>query len=120
VLRFVCAGFLLLAACASGPGPFDDVMRAQQRLDQRGIGFGVTRAPGHDAFLLQVRFATSDAGSDLNTDPMAAAQAAAPEGCTVTSVTAQPDGVTYRADYECLPTRSPSTGTLPTAARPPN
>lgn len=89
----------LLAACASAD-PFDlGVM--QRQLDDRGMGFGITRVPGHDAFVFQVRFTGSDAGADLNTDPMAAAQAAAPAGCTVTSVTPQQDGASYRVDYSC-------------------
>jgi hypothetical protein len=91
---------VLLCACVTAD-PFDDVMRAQQRLDERGVGFGVTRVPGHDAFVFQLRFSTSDTSGDLNTDPMAAAQAAAPEGCTVASVTPQPDGTAYRVDYRC-------------------
>lgn len=91
---------LCLAACATAD-PFDDVLRAQQRLDERGIGFGVTRVPGHDAFVFQLRFATSDAGEDAVADPMAAAQAAAPAGCAVASVTPQSDGASYRVDYAC-------------------
>jgi hypothetical protein len=90
---------LVLAACATSD-PFADLVGAQRRLDERGIGFGVTRVPGHDAFVLQLRFATSDAGDELNTDPQAAAQAAAPPGCVVASVTPQEDG-SYRADYTC-------------------
>ncbi len=93
------AALLLLAACATSD-PFADLAGAQQRLDNRGIGFGVTRVPGHDAFVLQLRFATSDTGSDLNTDPQAAAQAAAPPGCSVASVAPQEDG-SYRVDYAC-------------------
>jgi len=93
------AALLTLAACATSD-PFADLAAAQRRLDNSGIGFGVTRVPGHDAFLLQLRFATSDTGSELNTDPQAAALAAAPPGCTVTSVTPQEDG-SYRVDYAC-------------------
>ena len=90
---------LLLAACATSD-PFADLAGAQRRLDDRGIGFGVTRVPGHDAFVLQLRFATSDTSAELNTDPQAAAQAAEPPGCTVASVTPQEDG-NYRVDYSC-------------------
>jgi hypothetical protein len=93
------AAVLTLAACATSD-PFADLVAAQRRLDDRGIGFGVTRVPGHDAFVLQLRFATSDTGAELNGDPQAAAQAAAPAGCTVTSVTPQEDG-SYRVDYDC-------------------
>lgn len=90
----------LLLACATSD-PFDDISRAQQRLDERGIGFGVTRVPGHDAFVFQLRFATSETGSEPITDPAAAAQAAAPDGCTVRSVAPEPDGASYRVEYDC-------------------
>lgn len=96
----LAAAVLLLAACAMSD-PFDDIMRAQQRLDERGIGFGVTRVPGHDAFVFQLRISTSDTESELNFDPMMAAQAAAPEDCAVRSVTPQEDGVSYRVEYDC-------------------
>ncbi len=90
---------LVLAACATAD-PFSDLAAAQRRLDERGIGFGVTRVPGHDAFVLQVRFSTSDTAQELNTDPQAAARAAAPPGCAVGSVTQQEDGA-YRVEYVC-------------------
>jgi len=89
----------LLSACAT-MDPFADVARAQQRLDSRGIGFGVTRAPGADAFLLQIRFTGADTDGGLQSDPMAAALAAAPRGCRVSTITAQEDGA-YRVDYDC-------------------
>ena len=98
MLRLLLA-LALLGACAS-VDPFNDVMRAQQRLDSRGIGFGVTRVPGSEAFLLQVRFTGADAGGALNTDPMAAALAAAPRGCRVETITTQDDGA-IRVDYDC-------------------
>lgn len=98
MLRMIAA-LALLAACAT-TDPFD-IAAAQRRLDERGLGFGVTRVPGHDAFVFQVRFSTSDADSEANADPMAAAQAAAPAGCTVRSVTPQEDGVSYRVEYDC-------------------
>ena len=107
---------LFLAACATGPNPFDDVARVQQRFDERGIGYGVTRVPGHDAYVFQVRFSTSDTASELNTDARAAAEAAAPEGCSVRALTYQDDG-SVRADYECPPTRSANSGVWPTAQR---
>ncbi len=101
MLRLLAAGAAIaLAACATGD-PLGDLGAMQQRLDDRGMGFGITRVPGHDAFVFQVRFATSDAGDELNTDPTAAAQAAAPEGCAVRSVTPQEDGVSYRVEYDC-------------------
>jgi hypothetical protein len=90
---------LTLAACATAD-PFSDLVAAQRRLDERGIGFGLTRVPGHDAFVLQLRFSTSDTESELNTEPQAAARAAAPPGCAVASVTPQEDG-SYRVDYAC-------------------
>lgn len=89
----------LFSACATAD-PFADLGAAQRRLDDRGIGFGVTRVPGHDAFVFQLRFATSDAGAELNTDINAAAQAAAPPGCTVSSIDEQSDG-SYVAQYAC-------------------
>lgn len=89
----------LLGACAT-LDPFNDVAQAQQRLDSRGIGFGVTRVPGSDAFLLQIRFSGADAGAPLDTDPMRAALAAAPLGCSVETITPQgEDG--FRVDYDC-------------------
>lgn len=94
------AALVLLSACVS-TDPFGDVAGLQRRLDDRGMGFGVTRVPGHDALLLQVRFSTSSDGEELNTDPLAAAQAAAPEGCEVESVEAAEDGVSYRVEYAC-------------------
>lgn len=96
----ILAALLLLASCATSADPFADLVGAQRRLDDRGIGFGVTRVPGHDAFALQIRFATNDTGSELNTDPQAAAEAAAPPGCTVTSVTPEGEG-SYRVEYDC-------------------
>ena len=92
--KFVLA-FALLGACATAD-PFDDLARAQQRLDSRGIAFEVTRAPGIEAFLLRPR----ENGNGLETDPMAAALAAAPARCRLGAVTAQGAGV-YRADYDC-------------------
>lgn len=93
------AALLALAACAT-TDPFADLAGAQRRLDERGIGFGITRVPGHDAFVLQLRFSTSDTASAAETDPQTAAAAAAPPGCTVASVMAQADGA-YRVDYNC-------------------
>jgi len=92
---------LLLAGCATIDDPLSDVPAMQRRLDDRGIGFGITRVPGHDAFVFQVRFATSDTSAELNTDPLTAAQAAAPEGCSVQSITTQDDGASYRVEYNC-------------------
>ena len=99
-MKRLLAAALLLSACAT-PDPFADLAGVQRRLDDRGIGFGVARVPGHDAFVFQLRFATNDAGGELMSDPMAAAQAAAPEGCTVASIAPQDDGASYRVDYAC-------------------
>lgn len=88
-----------LSACVT-VDPFDDVARAQQRLDARGIVFGVTRVPGLDAFLLQARFSIAEEGA-VGTDPMRAALAAAPRGCRVETITAMEDGASYRVDYAC-------------------
>jgi hypothetical protein len=104
MLTMVAAAFV--AACASGgrgglSRGFDDVAAMQRRLDDRGIGFGVTRVPGEDAILLQVRFRPADEVSDRTESTAAdAAAAVAPSGCRVASVTAQPDG-TYKAAYDC-------------------
>lgn len=98
MLRVLLA-LALLGGCAT-LDPFADVARAQQRLDSRGIGFGVTRVPGSDAFLLQLRFSGADTEGGLNADPMAAALAAAPRGCRVETLTTQPDGA-VRVDYDC-------------------
>lgn len=94
----VLAAFLALAACATAD-PFTDLVGAQRRLDERGIAFGITRVPGHDAFVLRLRFTTSDSVA-LEADPRLAATAAAPPGCTVADISAQPDGA-YRVDYAC-------------------
>lgn len=97
--RLVLAALAFAGACASASS--FDVNAMQRTLDDRGFGFGVTRVPGHDAFVFQVRFSTSDTEADLNADPMAAAQAAAPPGCTVSSVTPQEDGASFRVEYDC-------------------
>lgn len=118
--RLLAAALVLLAACATGGGdPFADLTAAQRRLDDRGIGFGVTRVPGHDAFVLQLRFTGSDTDAELNADPQAAAQAAAPPGCTVESVTPQEDGASYRVDYDCSEVRRVPPGGLPPSVRRP-
>ena len=97
----IIAVLAFVSACASGGGTSFDLANMQRRLDDRGMGFGISRVPGHDAFVLQVRFRTSDAGEEAPADPMAAAQAAAPEGCTVGSLEPEPDGASYRVEYAC-------------------
>lgn len=92
---------LLLAGCATIDDPLSDVSAMQRRLDDRGIGFGITRVPGHDAFVFQVRFQTQDTGNEVVTDPLAAAQAAAPAGCSVGTITTEDDGASYRVTYNC-------------------
>jgi hypothetical protein len=93
---------LSLAACASA-SPFDDIAAFQQRLDRSGMGFGLTRVPGHDAMVFQIRFsgAAADDPSAPEPDIAAAAAAAAPSGCSVAAIAPQPDGVSYRVDYTC-------------------
>jgi hypothetical protein len=93
---------LFLAACASA-SPFDDIAAFQQRLDSRGLGFGVTRVPGHDAMVFQIRFSGAAVDDPNAPDPdiAAAAQAAAPPGCSVASIAPEPDGLSYRVDYAC-------------------
>ena len=74
----------------------------QQRLDDRGMSFGLTRVAGEDAMLCQIRMRTSDASaSNANTDPMAAAMAVAAPGCRVGSIDAQVDCVSFKVAYEC-------------------
>ena len=93
---------LFLAACASA-SPFDDIAGFQQRLDRSGMGFGLTRVPGHDAMVFQIRFsgAAADDPNAPEPDIAAAAAAAAPPGCSVAAIAPQPDGVSYRVDYAC-------------------
>lgn len=100
-VSLVIAALFALAACAAGPAAGDrfDVMRMQRTLDERGIGFGLTRVPGEDAVLLQFRVRTAEAG-EPDPDPRAAAEAVAPEGCSVASVEEQPDG-TIKVAYAC-------------------
>lgn len=90
---------LTLAACATQPARDRfDLVGIQRGFDARGIG--LTRVPGEDALLLQVRFRTSEAGGEAEVTPEQAAAAAAPEGCTVTAVEPQADG-TFKARYAC-------------------
>jgi len=97
----VLALALALSACATQPARDRfDLVGIQRNLDARGIGFGVTRVPGEDALLLQVRFRTSEAGGEAEVTPEEAAAAAAPQGCTVAAVEPQSDG-TYKARYAC-------------------
>ncbi len=101
---FPLIALIALGACASSaPSPSRDrfdVMAMQRTLDERGIGFGLTRVPGEDAVMLQVRFRTSDASDEAEPDPRAAAQAVAPAGCTVDTVEEQPDGA-VKVTYAC-------------------
>lgn len=96
---------LALVACATGPARDYDIGAMQRQLDDRGIGFGVTRIPGEDGVLFQVRVRTSDAASpealaQPEPDIYAAAVAAAPEGCRIGAVTRRPDGAA-RVSYIC-------------------
>ena len=100
------AAFLALSACASGgPSGFDNIASIPSTLDQQGVSFGIGRVPGEDALTLQVHFKISEAdGEEAGpvTDQMwmDAARAAAPEGCTVKSLTPTADGG-RKAAYQC-------------------
>jgi len=97
------ASLAVFTACATGASPFDDVLSLQRRLDERGLGFGLTRVPGHDAMLFQIRFSGAEA-ADPNAPPpdiQAAADAAAPMGCRVETISPAVDGVSFRVDYLC-------------------
>ncbi len=101
--HILAAAALLLGACASSStSPFDDIAAMQQRIDARGLGFGLARVPGHDAVVFQLRFSASEADETAApADPLAAAQAAAPPGCTVETIIPAQDGLSFRADYAC-------------------
>jgi hypothetical protein len=95
----VVAALAALAACASGGGL--DIVGMQRRLDDAGIGFGVTRAQGSNTALFQVRFRTSDAEPGApEPDFRAAAEAAAPEGCTLAMLEPAGEGA-MKATYDC-------------------
>ncbi len=89
-----------LGGCAAGGGDYD-LMDMQRRLDNRGMSFGLTRGDSRNAVLLQMRFRTSEAGGDEPApDFRAAAEAAAPPGCHLQSLT--PAGeATMQARYSC-------------------
>lgn len=104
-MRLILIAFALsiLSACASGAAPSRerfDVLGMQRTLDDRGIGFGLTRVPGEDAVLLQLRFRGADAGEEADPDPRAAAEVVAPAGCSVGSIDEQADG-TFKVIYAC-------------------
>ncbi|MBI1186977.1 MAG: hypothetical protein GC206_06530 [Alphaproteobacteria bacterium] len=88
-----------LAACASADGGLN-IAAMQQRLDDAGIGFGITRAPGSNAALFQIRFRTSEADDAPAPDFRAAAEAAAPDGCTLASLEPAGEGA-MKATYDC-------------------
>lgn len=97
---------LALTACAGGGGGALNIMEMQRRLDDRGISFGVTRIPGESAALFQIRFRTSDAGDEAgeglvtDADFQQAAQAAAPDGCTLVRLEPAGEGA-MKAVYDC-------------------
>jgi hypothetical protein len=97
ILAVALAG---LTACASGGGL--NIVEMQRRLDEAGIGFGITRVPGENAALFQIRFRTSDAEDPDAPAPdfRAAAEAAAPEGCTLASLEPAGEGA-MKAVYAC-------------------
>ncbi|MGE0829412.1 MAG: hypothetical protein AB7O04_08690 [Hyphomonadaceae bacterium] len=101
----VLAGLAALSACASGGGRFD-IRDMQRRLDDRGIGFGITRVPGENAALFQIRFRTAEADDAADqpvteADYRAAAEAAAPQGCRLNDLVPTPEGM--KAVYDCAP-----------------
>jgi hypothetical protein len=106
-MRFPALAALLLAtACTtttttgSGADRFD-IRAMQQRLDDRGISFGVTRIPGINAALLQVRFRISEAdAAPTEADFRTAAEAAAPEGCRLDRLEPAGEGA-MKAVYDC-------------------
>jgi hypothetical protein len=51
--------------------------------------------------VFQVRFNTSEAIGAEAPDAMAAAQAAAPAGCSVSTLAPQQDGLSFRVEYRC-------------------
>jgi len=101
----LAASLALLSACATAPARTDrfDIREMQRRLDDRGVGFGLTRVPGESAVMFQVRFRTSDTelegGPELS--PAEAATLAAPEGCTLDRL--EPVGAdgSVKAIYRC-------------------
>jgi hypothetical protein len=99
--RFLAVLFFLTACAAQSP--FDNIAAMQQRLDSRGLGFGLARVPGHNAVVFQLRLRTAEADGEAaeEVDPMQAAQIAAPPGCTVKSVTPAADGLSFTAEYDC-------------------
>ncbi len=105
-LLSAAAAALALAACASTPdrNAGFDLIDMQRRLDARGIGFGVGLPPGGgDGVLFTLRFRTADADDAApitEADFRAAAEAAAPEGCTLAALTPQADGGML-ASYDC-------------------
>ena len=95
----------LMAGCAGGGGAGFSIADMQRRLDDRGVGFGLTSLPGEKEVLFAVRFKTSaaDAGGPGVTpdlDIAAAAALAAPPGCKVGAITPLPDGAAKVA-YVC-------------------
>jgi len=96
----LAAALLAVSSCASGSGGLD-IAGMQRRLDDAGIGFGITRVPGEEAALFQIRFRTSDAEPGApEPDFRAAAEAAAPEGCTLERLEPAGDDV-MKAIYDC-------------------
>jgi hypothetical protein len=99
----VLAALGLIAACTttSAGGGRLDIRAMQQRLDERGISFGVTRIPGVNSALFQVRFRISEADEATSeADFRAAAEAAAPEGCRLNRLEPAGEGA-MKAVYDC-------------------
>jgi hypothetical protein len=103
ILALAALGLMAACTTTSGGGGRLDIQAMQQRLDERGISFGVTRIPGINAALFQVRFRISEAEADQPTseaDFRAAAEAAAPEGCRLNRLEPAGEGA-MKAVYDC-------------------
>ena len=99
--------FTAISSCAAGSasssGDKFDLMEMQRQLDARGIGFAVGPPPRGEGVMFTLRFRTADAGDQepvTEADFRGAAEAAAPEGCTVAALTPQPEGGML-ATYDC-------------------
>jgi hypothetical protein len=109
-MRYAAFGLVLLvSACASAPagGGWTQQSWASQAIRQvTGGPFSFSAAPyGGDGFKIRLAIRMNAVGASASGAPddaqlQAAAQAAAPEGCTVKSVTRQADGSAV-ADYDC-------------------
>ena len=111
-MRLWCLPALLAAAaCASvdpsqlPPGLGSDPLAgsaaaAEQRLRDLGYLFDVTSVPGYTAYVLRKRDPPRGEAGVWSRNAGTAAEAIAPQGCTVASVTREsPDA--FRVNYAC-------------------